>query len=103
MRSNLADIQRVVKPVVYVENQSFIREKFVRFMKEKFMNWRVFCSENQIDIVQEVRDEIGKFMVLIETSNKVTAKDFNARLVFGNDTPLQERAEKWFDSYLDFD
>lgn len=103
MRSNLANIQRVIKPVIYIEDQSFIRDKFVRFMKEKFMDWRVFCAENQIDIVPEVQAEIGKFMGLIETLNKVTAKDFNAKLVFGNDKPLQERAEKWFDDYLDFE
>lgn len=97
---NLSDIKRVTKPVIYIENQSFLRDKFVKFMNNKFMDWRVFCAENQIEIVPEVQAEIGKFMALLKTENKIKKKDFNSYLVFGADIDLQQRAEKWFDEYL---
>jgi len=59
-----------------------------------FGEWKQYCKDNDIEIVDEVKAEIDKFIKLIQTESVIEAKHINARLVFGDET-LESVSNRW--------
>lgn len=100
MTRNLSDIKNATKPVFKMGQVQFLREKFIRFMDIKLEAWKAYCTENDIEILEEVKVEIAKFRTALEKEAVVTDKMFNVRLAFGDNETLETKADRWFDEYL---
>ena len=90
----LADIKNKKSDVIRIETNSFTRKELVAFVLSKFKQWEEFCEENKIEIVDEVKDEINKFIDLVSTSDIIESKHIKSRLVFGDET-LESVSNRW--------
>lgn len=60
----------------------FDRKRILRYFHIEFSKWERYCYENNIRIVDEVKNEIKKFMTALTKESSITTKTANFRLVF---------------------
>ncbi|ADQ52721.1 hypothetical protein AsFcp4_163 [Aeromonas phage AsFcp_4] len=100
LTKNLGDISKKISPCVKVGEMTFLREKFIKFIDNKFKEWEDYCAENNILVLYSVKKEIKKFRDSLAETKEITEKTANLRLIFGHEVDLKELGERWFDEYL---
>lgn len=103
---NIDSIRNQVKPTLSIGNKKtvwFIRDKLVGWFEESVEYWLEWCKENDIEPIEEVLKENMKLLDAIKTSNTITEKTVDWKLVMGYNVDIDKLSLDWLDLYLDYE